>query len=113
MKLASLRSLLLPLISLAFLSSMIFAQEKLTLRVANWASAEEVKMEEHIAEEFMRRHPDVNVVIESIPANYKQKILTSIAAGSVADVFLLDSPIIPALLNKDVLVDLKPYVEEE
>lgn len=94
------------------LASPLFAQQKITLRVANWAGADEVKLEERIAAEFVKRHPNVSVSIESIPANYKQKILTSIAAGNVADVFLLDSPIIPALLNKGVLVDLKPYLAE-
>jgi multiple sugar transport system permease protein len=106
------RSLLF-LLFLLYLPLISFSQEKITIRVANWAGAEEVKLEERIAAEFMKRHPQVQVEIESIPANYKQKILTSIAAGTVADVFLLDSPIIPALLNKGVLIDLNPYLSGE
>ncbi|MGH7599941.1 MAG: extracellular solute-binding protein [bacterium] len=88
------------------------AQEKITLRVANWGGAEEVKLEEEIAGEFMRLHPNIEVQIESIPANYKEKILIYIASGEPPDVFLLDSVIIPALLNKGILLDLKPYIEE-
>ncbi|MGH7453212.1 MAG: ABC transporter substrate-binding protein, partial [bacterium] len=87
------------------------AQEKITLRVANWGGAEEVKLEEEIAGEFMRLHPNIEVQIESIPANYKEKILTYISAGEPPDVFLLDSVIIPALLNKGILLDLKPYID--
>jgi multiple sugar transport system permease protein len=89
----------------------LLAQERIVLRVANWGGAEEVRLEEEIAAEFMRLHPDAKVQIESIPANYKEKILTYIAAGEPPDVFLLDSVIIPALLNKGILLDLKPYID--
>jgi multiple sugar transport system permease protein len=99
-------------IALFCLAQFSSAQEKTVLRVANWGGAEEVKLEEEIAAEFMRLHPDIEVQIESIPANYKEKILTFIAAGEPPDVFLLDSVIIPALLNKGIFLDLKPYIEE-
>jgi multiple sugar transport system permease protein len=87
------------------------SQEKLLLRVANWGDAEEIRLEEEVAAEFMRRHPHIEVQIESIPVNYKEKILTYIASGEPPDVFLLDSVIIPALLNKGILLDLKPFVD--
>jgi ABC-type glycerol-3-phosphate transport system substrate-binding protein len=89
----------------------LFAQEKIMLRVANWGGAEEIRLEEEIAAEFMRRHPGLAVQIEAIPANYKEKILIYIASGEAPDVFLLDSVIIPALLNKNILLDLKPYAD--
>jgi multiple sugar transport system permease protein len=92
------------------LVSISSAQDKISLRVANWGTAEEVKLEEEIAAEFMRLHPDIEVLIESIPTNYKEKILTYIAAGEPPDVFLLDSVIIPALLNKGILLDLQPFL---
>lgn len=91
--------------------STLGAQEKTVLRVANWGGAEEIQLEEEIAAAFMRLHPEITVQIESIPASYKEKILTYIAAGIPPDVFLLDSVIIPALLNKGVLLDLQPYLD--
>lgn len=87
------------------------AQEKITLRVANWGLVEENRIEEEVTAEFMQHHPMIEVQIESIPVNYKEKILTYIASGEPPDVFLLDSVIIPALLNKGILLDLKPYVD--
>lgn len=87
------------------------AQGTVDLRVSLWAGAQELQMEQRIVDEFMRRHPGVRVQIESIPSNYKEKILASMAAGSVADVILLDSPIIPTLLNKSALLDLAPYAD--
>lgn len=92
-------------------ASVVWPQEKLVLRIANWGGAEEIQLEEEIAVEFMRRHPGLEVQIESIPANYKEKILTYIASGEPPDVFLLDSVIIPALLNKGILLDLRPYLD--
>jgi len=88
------------------------AGRKIVLRVANWAGAEEMKLERQIAAEFMRRHPEVRVEVETIPTSYKEKILTSVAAGSPPDVFLLDSVIIPAFVNRDILVDLMPYIRK-
>ena len=92
-------------------ANVAWPQEKLVLRVANWGGAEEIQLEEEIAAEFMRRHPGLEVQIESIPANYKEKILTYIASGEPPDVFLLDSVIIPALLNKGILLNLRPYLD--
>lgn len=87
-------------------------QDEVVLRVALWAGPDELAMEQRILNEFMRRNPGVHVELESIPSNYKEKILASIAAGTVADVILLDSPIIPTLLNKNALVNLTPYTDE-
>jgi hypothetical protein len=36
--------------------------EKIVLRVANWAGAEELKLEEEIATEFMRLQPGIEKV---------------------------------------------------
>ncbi|NOY77339.1 MAG: extracellular solute-binding protein [Calditrichaeota bacterium] len=85
---------------------------KTVLRVANWAGARELKLERRIAAEFMKRHPEVVVSVETIPSGYKEKILTGIASGTPPDVFLLDATIIPAFLNQNVLVDLMPYVKK-
>ncbi len=91
------------------ISATATAQETVTLRVATWASSEEFALEAGMAERFMQRYPQVRVEHESIPSGYRDKILASYAAGTVPDVFLLDSPIIPSLLNRNLLVDLAPY----
>lgn len=103
------KKFLLSMVMLIF--SSLPAQEKITLRVANWGGAEEIQLEEEIAMVFMQRHPRIVVQIEPIPANYKEKILTYIASGAPPDVFLLDSVIIPALLHKGILLDLRPYLD--
>lgn len=84
---------------------------RITIQVANWAGAEELKLEQQIAREFMKRYPHIRVVIESIPTHYKEKIMTTMAAGTPPDVFLLDSVIMPTFVNRGLLVDLKPWAE--
>ena len=92
--------------------SSLASPPQITLRVANWAGAQELKLERRIVAEFMKSHPNIRVQVETIPSDYKEKILTEIAAGSPPDVFLLDATIIPAFLNQNLLVDLMPFVKK-
>ncbi len=85
--------------------------EGIRLRVANWAGPEGIAIERANLDEFQRSYPDVEVALEPIPRDYKQKILTSIAGGTCPDVFLLDAITVPDFISADVLLDLGPYVE--
>jgi len=51
------------------------------------------------------------VIVESIVSNYGEKLATAIASGSPPDVFLLDSPDIPAFVERGLVLDLSPYAE--
>lgn len=113
---AALRVILRAVVGVVFWSTIghpmeALAQDRITLRVATWATAEEFALEQRIADAFMERYPQVRIEHESIPSGYREKILASYASGTVPDVFLLDSPIIPALMNRDLLVDLAPFQE--
>ena len=93
----------------------VFALSVLTasaveLRAAFWGGPEEIEIEQKNLDEFMRLNPDIKVELGSIPESYEQKILTSVAANTAPDVFLLDSVIIPAFINKNVLLNLTPYI---
>jgi multiple sugar transport system substrate-binding protein len=82
-----------------------------TLRVLNWATDLEVLAEQRIADRFSRRNPGVDVIVESIVANYGEKLATEIASGTPPDVFLLDAPDIPAFVERGLVLDLSPYAE--
>lgn len=84
--------------------------EAVTLRVLHWAGDYEVTTEQAIADRFTERHPGVRVVVESVVTNYDEKLLTSIASGSPPDVFLLDGPDIPTVLDRGLALDLTPYL---
>ncbi len=87
------------------------AQRTITLRLTDWADLTEIPLDRQAIDAFRNLHPDINVEYEPSPGTqYEEKILTSLAAGAPPDVFLLDSKVIPTFTNKQVLVDLTPYI---
>lgn len=85
----------------------------ITLKVASWADPIELGIEQRYIERFDDDRPGVRVSLEAVTnqAEYRDRILTSIAAGTPPDVFLLDNIDIPAFAARDVLLDLTPYVQ--
>ena len=81
------------------------------VRVVSWADYRELALEQEIADSFAIRHPDIRLCVESLGGSgiYREKVLTSIAAGTPPGVFLLDGIDIPAFVNEVVLLDLMPY----
>ena len=81
------------------------------VRVVSWADYRELALEEQIADSFAVHHPGIPVCFESLSGSgiYREKVLTSIAAGTPPGVFLLDGIDIPAFVRRGVLLDLAPY----
>ncbi|MGD0484630.1 MAG: sugar ABC transporter substrate-binding protein [Gemmatimonadales bacterium] len=79
--------------------------------MANWADWTEVRLEQQYINGFSAKRPGVKVSFESVPnqAEYRDLILTSIAAAAPPDVFLLDNIDIPAFVRSGTLLDLAPY----
>lgn len=84
-----------------------------TLRLSSWADDIEQRIENRNLRAFEARHPGVRVVNDAIStqAEYREQILTSIAAGAPPDVFLLDNIDVPAFTARGVLEDLTPFAE--
>ena len=82
-----------------------------TLTVTNWADWTEIRLEQQYIGGFSAGRPGVRVSLESVPnqAEYRDLILTSIAAGTPPDVFLLDNIDVPAFVGSGTLLDLAPY----
>jgi multiple sugar transport system substrate-binding protein len=85
-------------------------EARITLRVLNWAPDLELTAEQRIADRWAEGRPGVRVLVEAITTNYGEKLATSIASGSPPDVFLLDSPDIPAFVDRGLVLDLSPYL---
>ena len=81
------------------------------VRVVSWAGYRELAMDEEIIDSFHVRHPEIPVCYESLEGSgiYREKILTSIAAGTPPGVFLLDGIDLPSYVNRGVLLDLAPF----
>lgn len=82
-----------------------------TLEVASWAAAREAAIEQEILPRFAVARPGVRVALQAVSnqAEYRERILTSMAAGAPPDVFLLDGIDIPAFVHRGVLLDLRPF----
>ncbi|UCC82524.1 MAG: sugar ABC transporter substrate-binding protein [Gemmatimonadota bacterium] len=83
------------------------------LRVMAWAGPEERAIEGQILNIFRARHPEVRIEYESISSNYRERLLTSIVAGSPPDVALLDNGSYGAapFIGRDLLVNVAAYLE--
>jgi len=89
-------------------------RDAVTLELANWASYLEAGIEQVVLDSFMDAVPGVRVTQQSAgsgQAEYRERMLTSIAAGAPPDVFLLDNIDVPAFTQRDVLLDLRPYLD--
>jgi multiple sugar transport system substrate-binding protein len=87
--------------------------DRLTLELANWADYYEAELEQRVLEPYERAHPGLRVVQQSAAtyqAEYRERILTSMAAGAPPDVFLLDNIDVPAFTNRGTVLDLAPYL---
>lgn len=89
------------------------AHPAVTLELANWASHLEAAIERQVLDSFAAAHPGVRVTQQSAgtgQAEYRERILTSMAAGAPPDVFLLDNIDVPAFADRGVLLDLRPFL---
>jgi multiple sugar transport system permease protein len=87
------------------------AQQKIVLRLTDWADLDEMPLDKQAIAEFKKIHPTIDILYEPNPGRqYEEKILTGLAADEPPDVFLLDSKLIPTFTNKKVLLDLNPFV---
>jgi multiple sugar transport system substrate-binding protein len=84
------------------------------LELANWAEYREADLETRVLAPFERDHPGITVQQQSAgtgQAEYRERILTSMLAGTPPDVFLLDNIDVPAFTSRGVTLDLSPYLQ--
>jgi multiple sugar transport system permease protein len=94
-------------------ATVAFSQERIILRLTDWAGPDEMPLTQRAVKEFERQHPNIRVEYEPNPSRqYEPKILAELAAGEAPDVFLLDSKVIPSFTNKKILCDLTPYISK-
>lgn len=106
----------IPLAAAAFAAPAVLRHSTLAqqaeIRLTGWTSSDqEQTLFEQILEEFRTANPDIKLTYEPIPADYATKIQTDIAAGSVADVFYVDSMVAPDFMVNGALLELDAYME--
>lgn len=85
----------------------VAAQDKATVRLTGWTSSPaEQTLFEQVLEDFRTANPNIELKYEPITGDYATKLQTDMAAGTVADVFYVDSLVAPDLMASGQLLAL-------
>ena len=83
-----------------------------TITYSIWGDPSEIKNQQAVVDAFHAANPKITVkVTVSDWDTYWDKLQTGIAGGDAPDVFAMDGPLFPDYQSRDVLLDLKPYID--
>jgi multiple sugar transport system substrate-binding protein len=89
------------------------AQNQTTVRVTGWTSSgAEFDLFSQVLKDFEAAHPEIKISYEPVPSDYPTKLQTDIAAGTVADVFYVDSMLSPDLMAAGQLLPLDDFMAQ-
>src|SRR5690606_140434 len=86
------------------------AQEQVNLRLATWDDENAARVTQVVLDGFMEKYPEISVVNEPLGDDAHVKLLTQLAAGTAADVVMVDSGFLG--LVKDFLMPLDEYIAD-
>lgn len=92
--------------------SKVQIEDGATLRVASWGDPSEQAINQQSFERFKAIFPNVTIQYEPSPDQYQTKIQADFAGGTNADVMYVDTALMNALAPNDLLLDLKPTMDE-
>jgi multiple sugar transport system substrate-binding protein len=85
-----------------------------TITYSIWGDPQEIKNQQAIVDAFHAVNPKITVkVTVSDWEPYWDKLLTSVSGGDAPDVFAMDGPLFPDYQSRDVLLDLKPFIDRD
>ena len=85
-----------------------------TIKYSIWGDPQEITNQTAIAEAFHAANPAITVDVDVSDWDaYWTKLQTGLAGGAAPDVFAMDGPLFPDYHARDVLLDLKPYVDKD
>ena len=94
-------------------ASKVDAQDRTTVRLTGWTSSPaENALFSQVLIDFEVANPTIRVQYEPVPSDYPTKLQTDMAAGSVADVFYVDSSLAPDLMAAGQLLPLDDFMAE-
>jgi multiple sugar transport system substrate-binding protein len=83
-----------------------------TISYSIWGDPAEIKNQQAVVDAFHADNPKITVkVTVSDWDTYWDKLQTGIAGGDAPDVFAMDGPLFPDYQSRDVLLDLKPFID--
>ena len=97
---------------LALTATTFAAPEKVTLRLAWWGNPTRDERTIKVAQMYMAKNPNVTIQTETTGwAGYWDKLATQAAANDLPDVIQQDYSYITQYAQKNLLMDLTPYVK--
>jgi len=83
-------------------------EQGITLRFATWDSGDALKIQQDIAEEFMKENPSIKIQVEAYGSGFDQKLVASFGAKNAPDVmYMWDFPTYSSQLE-----NLDSYIKE-
>ncbi|MGW4420920.1 ABC transporter substrate-binding protein [Streptosporangium sp. NPDC004631] len=81
---------------------------KVTIRWSTWGSADDVKLYKGFNDDFMKRHPNIVLKLESVPKyeDYHPKLLTQLTSKTAPDVFFVGDDHVGKFVAAGVLAPL-------
>ena len=83
------------------------------VRATGFWSPEEQKQLEQVFAGFKAKYPKINLKAEPIASDYLTKIQTDIAAGNVADIFMVQNEYAQDFMSRNVLLAIDEYMKED
>ena len=85
----------------------------MTIKYSIWGDPQEITSQKAIADAFHAANPNITVDVDVSDWDaYWTKLQTGLAGGAAPDVFAMDGPLFPDYQARDVLLDLKPYIDK-
>jgi multiple sugar transport system substrate-binding protein len=95
-------------------SSAGYTGPEATITYSIWGDPAELKNQQAIVDAFHEANPKITVkVTVSDWEPYWDKLQTAIVGGDAPDVFAMDGPLFPDYQTRDVLLDLKPFIDRD
>lgn len=95
-------------------ASTVVAQQKVTLRVAHAWPAERLPAQVEFDKWFMKKYPNIIVKRENYPwADYKQKIMTMAASGTLPDVFYMQDSWSQFWIFYGMTRSIEPFIKND
>jgi len=89
------------------------AQETETLVIGSFFPVDSVSGWEGLVEGFQEEHPNVEIEVQVTTGDdYLPKLLTQIVGGDAPDVVSVNNNVFPQFVNRGILANLNPYLEE-
>ena len=89
------------------------ASGKTIVRYCQWSGIRHQPVVWAIKEAFERQHPDIEIKLESYSREYRQKLLTMVAADVAPDVWYIAPSDVPDLARFGLIEALDPYMERD